>query len=37
MFLRDDIQRVGSDTWALRLPIELDRETQFALRQAGLV
>jgi hypothetical protein len=36
-FLRDDIQQVGSDTWALRLPIELDRETQFALRQAGLV
>jgi hypothetical protein len=37
MFLRDDIQRVGADTWALRLPIELDRETQFALRQAGLI
>jgi hypothetical protein len=36
MFLRDDIQKVGSDTWALRLPIELDRETQFALKQAGL-
>jgi hypothetical protein len=37
MFLRDDIQRVGNDTWAVRLPIELDRETQFALRQAGLI
>jgi hypothetical protein len=36
MFLRDDIQKVGADTWALRLPIELDRETQFALKQAGL-
>lgn len=36
MFLRDDIQRVGADTWALRLPIELDRETRFALQQAGL-
>jgi hypothetical protein len=36
-FLRDDIQKVGEDTWALRLPIELDRETQFALRQAGLI
>ncbi len=34
-FLRDDIQKVGVDTWALRLPIELDRETQFALKQAG--
>jgi hypothetical protein len=35
-FLRDDIQRVGSDTWAIRLPIELDRETRFALKQSGL-
>jgi len=36
-FLRDDIQKVGVDTWQIRLPIELDRETQFALQQAGLV
>jgi hypothetical protein len=35
-FLRDDIQRVGIDTWAIRLPIELDRETRFALKQSGL-
>lgn len=36
-FKRDDIQQVGIDTWQVRLPIELDRETQFALRQAGLI
>lgn len=35
-FLRDDIQKVGEDTWTTRLPIELDRETAFALSQSGL-
>jgi len=35
-FNREDVQRVGRDTWLARLPIELERETAFALRQAGL-
>lgn len=36
-FKREDIQQVGIDTWQTRLPIELDRETAFAARQAGLL
>ena len=32
---KPEIQQVGDDTWAQRLPIELDRETNFALKQAG--
>lgn len=36
-YTKDEIQKVGADTWALRLEIELDRETTFALTKAGLL
>jgi hypothetical protein len=36
-YIKAAIQQVGSDTWAERLPIELARETDFALKQAGLI
>ena len=36
-YIKDEIQKVGADTWAERLPIELARESTFALKQAGLV
>jgi hypothetical protein len=36
-YLKDAIQKVGADTWTLRLEIELDRETTFALTKAGLI
>ena len=35
-FRREDIQEVGRKTWETRLPIELQREIAFALKQAGL-
>jgi len=36
-YVKDAIQQTGADTWAERLPIELERETAFALSQAGLI
>jgi hypothetical protein len=36
-YIKDEIQKLGADTWTTRLPIELERETAFALKQAGLV
>jgi hypothetical protein len=36
-YIKDAIQQVGIDTWNRRLSIELDRETTFALTQAGLI
>jgi len=36
-FIRDDISKKGVEAWDRRLPIELDRETSFALSQAGLI
>lgn len=36
-YIKDAIQKVGTDTWLERLPIELDRESEFALRRAGLL
>ena len=36
-YIKDAIQQVGVDTWNRRLEIELDRETTFALTQAGLI
>lgn len=36
-YIRDEIQKLGADTWNERLPIELDRESTNALRQAGLL
>ena len=37
IYERDAIQKVGADVWNTRLEIELDRETTFALTQAGLL
>jgi hypothetical protein len=37
IYVRDDIQQVGINVWNERLEIELDRETTFALTQAGLL
>lgn len=36
-YLKDAIQAVGAETWRERLPIELERETEFALKHAGLL
>jgi hypothetical protein len=36
-YIKDAIQQVGIDTWRRRIEIELDRETTFALTQAGLI
>ena len=36
-FVKDAIQATGERTWRDRLPIELDRETEFALKNAGLI
>ena len=36
-YIKDAIQQAGVDTWEKRLPIELDRETNFALKKAGLL
>ncbi len=36
-YVKDAIQQVGADTWNTRLPIELERETTFALQRAGLI
>ena len=36
-YVKAAVQQVGADTWAERLPIELERETAFALKQAGLL
>jgi len=36
-YIKDAIQQTGADTWAERLPIELERESDFALKQAGLI
>jgi hypothetical protein len=36
-YIKDNVQKVGADTWADRLPIELERESNFALKQAGLI
>jgi len=35
-FRREDIIEVGRKTWEERLPVELQREIAFALKQAGL-
>jgi hypothetical protein len=35
-FKREDIQDVGRKTWETRLPIELQREIAFALKQSGI-
>jgi hypothetical protein len=32
-----EIQKVGADVWGTRLPIELEREVDHALKQAGLI
>lgn len=36
-YIKDAVQQAGADTWATRLPIELERESNFALKQAGLI
>jgi hypothetical protein len=36
-YIKDSIQKTGADTWNERLPIELERETNNVLRQAGLI
>jgi hypothetical protein len=36
-YIKAAVQQLGADTWAERLPIELERETDFALKQAGLI
>jgi hypothetical protein len=36
-YIKDAVQQAGDDTWATRLPIELERESNFALKQAGLL
>lgn len=36
-FIKDAIQELGRNTWHERLVIELDRETEFALKHAGLL
>lgn len=36
-YVKDGIQQAGIDTWNVRLPIELERETDYALKQAGLL
>lgn len=35
-FIKEAIQEVGRRTWRERLAVELDRETEFALKYAGL-
>jgi hypothetical protein len=35
-YIKEAIQQAGVDTWEKRLPIELERETAFALKKAGL-
>jgi hypothetical protein len=34
-YITDTVQRRGADTWARRIPIELERELAFALKKAG--
>jgi len=36
-YIKAEIQKLGADTWNTRLPIELERESNFALKQAGLI
>lgn len=36
-FVKDAIQDLGKQAWQTRLPIELERESTFALKQAGLI
>jgi hypothetical protein len=36
-YIKAAIQGVGVDTWETRLPIELARESAFALKRAGLI
>jgi hypothetical protein len=36
-YVSAEVQKVGDDTWAARIEIELNRETDFALRSAGLL
>jgi hypothetical protein len=36
-FIKEAVQQIGANTWAERLPIELARETDFALKQAGII
>lgn len=36
-YIKDVIQRLGEVTWDERIIIELDRESEFALKRAGLI
>ena len=36
-FIKPEITKVGADTWLARIEIELERETNFALRSAGII
>ena len=36
-YVKEPIQAAGRNTWNDRLPVELDRETAFALKKAGLI
>ena len=36
-YVKDAIQKVGVQVWETRLPVELERETNYALKQAGLL
>lgn len=35
-YIKPEVLQIGNDAWTERLPIELARETAFALKQAGL-
>jgi hypothetical protein len=36
-YVSAEVQKIGNDTWTARIEIELNRETDFALRSAGLI
>lgn len=36
-YVKDAIQKVGVNVWEKRLPVELERETNFALKQVGIL
>lgn len=36
-YIKDEIQATGANTWRDRLPIELERATEFALKYVGLI
>jgi hypothetical protein len=36
-FQRDEVREIGEKTWHERIAIELDRETKFALKRAGVL